>query len=345
MSRVFLMKWYHFTVEYFEDLRNVNHCEFLIMRKDDQSGKYLLENKLRTWSGLRRERALANREKDEKEGEPKKDLIKLQRSKTFVVVRQWGGCPNGCNHSNHYKKRDDLETLRDRDMSGGENGSGSGASTNGSGAAHHSSSGTSSTIVSRRSATKRFQPFGSGDGASGDPDEHREHCEHCGHHHEDGHTQITVSGPQIDVDRAREDSVSSPDPTPHSISAEGRMRCLKSPHYLHLGRDFGGTYSGHASLAGSDAEQSEDDRLAAEAEANGNGAAKKLVEVQKERRHLGVGGMYRGAKANRLGDAPHSSSDASDGDHDGDHDGEGEGEEEDLERAEKEDRSIQGSVY
>ena len=37
MSRVFLMKWYHFTVEYFEDLRNVNHCEFLIMRKQIDS--------------------------------------------------------------------------------------------------------------------------------------------------------------------------------------------------------------------------------------------------------------------------------------------------------------------
>ena len=56
MSRVFLMKWYHFTVEYFEDLRNVDHCEFLIMRKQD-NGKFLLENNLRTWSELRRERS------------------------------------------------------------------------------------------------------------------------------------------------------------------------------------------------------------------------------------------------------------------------------------------------
>ncbi len=43
MSRVFLMKWYHFSVEYFEDLRNVNHCEFLIMRKQEESGKYILQ--------------------------------------------------------------------------------------------------------------------------------------------------------------------------------------------------------------------------------------------------------------------------------------------------------------
>jgi hypothetical protein len=59
MSRVFLMKWYHFSVEYFEDLRNVNHCEFLIMRKKEDSGKYILENNLRTWSELKRERLAA----------------------------------------------------------------------------------------------------------------------------------------------------------------------------------------------------------------------------------------------------------------------------------------------
>lgn len=58
------MKWYHFSVEYFEDLRNVNHCEFLIMRKSLDSGKYILENKLRTWSELKRERAAAQAIKD-----------------------------------------------------------------------------------------------------------------------------------------------------------------------------------------------------------------------------------------------------------------------------------------
>ncbi|POS84116.1 hypothetical protein EPUL_002929 [Erysiphe pulchra] len=56
MSRIFLMKWYHFSVEYFEDLRNVNHCEFLIMRRGENNGKYILENRLRTWSELRQQR-------------------------------------------------------------------------------------------------------------------------------------------------------------------------------------------------------------------------------------------------------------------------------------------------
>lgn len=55
MTRVFLMKWYHFSVEYFEDLRNVNHCEFVVMKLNPESGKFILQNQLRTWSQLQRE--------------------------------------------------------------------------------------------------------------------------------------------------------------------------------------------------------------------------------------------------------------------------------------------------
>ena len=50
---------YHFSVEYFEDLRNMDHCEFVIMMKNEDSGKYILQNKLRTWSELKREREIA----------------------------------------------------------------------------------------------------------------------------------------------------------------------------------------------------------------------------------------------------------------------------------------------
>ncbi|RMZ88081.1 hypothetical protein DV736_g4691, partial [Chaetothyriales sp. CBS 134916] len=55
-SRVFLMAWYHYSVEFFEDLRNINHCEFLVM-KLGSNGRYVLQNQLRLWSDLRRERA------------------------------------------------------------------------------------------------------------------------------------------------------------------------------------------------------------------------------------------------------------------------------------------------
>ncbi|KAI1630008.1 phosphoglycerate mutase [Exophiala viscosa] len=55
-SRIFLMAWYHYSVEFFEDLRNINHCEFLVM-KLAANGRYVLQNNLRRWSDLRRERA------------------------------------------------------------------------------------------------------------------------------------------------------------------------------------------------------------------------------------------------------------------------------------------------
>lgn len=55
-SRVFLMAWYHYSVEFFEDLRNINHTETLVMRLGG-NGRYVLQNQLRRWSELRAERA------------------------------------------------------------------------------------------------------------------------------------------------------------------------------------------------------------------------------------------------------------------------------------------------
>ncbi|KAK7206687.1 histidine phosphatase superfamily [Myxozyma melibiosi] len=49
MSRVFLMKWYRWTVERFESLRNVSYCEFVTMERQD-TGKYLLKTKMLTWN-------------------------------------------------------------------------------------------------------------------------------------------------------------------------------------------------------------------------------------------------------------------------------------------------------
>ena len=79
MTRVFLMKWYHFSVEYFEDLRNVNHCEFVVMKLNEGSGKYVLQNQLRTWSELKRERANSKTSIAEPES-------------PIPVRKRWGGC-------------------------------------------------------------------------------------------------------------------------------------------------------------------------------------------------------------------------------------------------------------
>ena len=81
MTRVFLMKWYHFSVEYFEDLRNINHCEFVVMKLNPDNGKYILQNQLRTWSELKRERA-NSRTTDEP-------------ASPVPMRKRWGGCHDG----------------------------------------------------------------------------------------------------------------------------------------------------------------------------------------------------------------------------------------------------------
>lgn len=77
VGRVFLMRWYKYTVEYFEDLRNLHHCEFLVMEKN-QEDSYDLKTTLRTWSEL----------EARKSGPPSPKL----------PPRRWGGCLDGCNH-------------------------------------------------------------------------------------------------------------------------------------------------------------------------------------------------------------------------------------------------------
>ncbi|GAP91000.1 putative phosphoglycerate mutase [Rosellinia necatrix] len=305
MSRVFLMKWYHFSVEYFEDLRNVNHCEFLIMKKKQDSGKYILQNKLRTWSELRRERAAAKAKDDKGQGEhpDSKDAAKLDA--TPVVARKWGGCPEGCSHSKQFKIRRDLLELRQHDEASA-NASLSHGATNGNG-----------TVASRRTLGRR--QLNNSDDDSDDP--------------------RGLHPPSIDVTKARDEVVSSPDGTPSFITIEDRLRhnltTPKKNPYLHVGRDFGGTYSGHASeedLSENDARE----RLAMRAARvkNGdragsalNGGSKDPGTSKYSSRHV---------HANRLGDAPSNSDQGSDGSYEV---------EEDLDKAEQADKSVRGSVY
>ncbi|KKK16764.1 hypothetical protein P175DRAFT_0556602 [Aspergillus ochraceoroseus IBT 24754] len=102
MTRVFLMKWYHWSVEYFEDLRNINHCEFVIMKLNEDNGKYILQNQLRTWSELRKEKELERQRERATRGlaasHPPSPL-----DSPIPIRRKWGGCPDGCSHGLHRK--------------------------------------------------------------------------------------------------------------------------------------------------------------------------------------------------------------------------------------------------
>ncbi|KAL7819188.1 histidine phosphatase superfamily [Trichoderma aethiopicum] len=318
MSRVFLMKWYHFSVEYFEDLRNINHCEFLIMRKQ-VNGKYHLENKLRTWSELRRERAQAQALKDKDKDDdssnnnnknadgPNKDDFKLQHTQSFVAVRRWGGCPNGCNHTATYKPRQDLDHARQRQQQQEDDRNANGSSSNSSSA---------TTLAARRQ--QRHAPTASDE----DDDDNSQQQTPANNNKPPINKRVNV-----EAARAFDDIVSSPDGTPSFITAEDRIRHIKATH-MHVGRDAGGTYSGHASLAGSDTEASDDDEAA-------------RLRLRQRQRIASASSSSLDARiksgsalANRLGDEP--GTDGSAAEHDG---------EEDLDEVERHDRSVRGSIY
>jgi hypothetical protein len=337
MSRVFLMKWYHFSVEYFEDLRNVNHCEFLIMRKKEDSGKYILENNLRTWSELKRERlaAAAAKEKanpsspmtaaqiSEKDKEKEKRLLGGATESTsstagtispIPVRKKWGGCPNGCDHGkHHYKKENSMHAMQ----------------LNGKPTSTSSPTDPSSTSLPfRRPAARRWQ-------SSSDEDE--------------DDPRGRLGPPTVDVQKSLDEVVSSPDGTPSFISVEDRLRSrLKSPKNDLLlvksaGRDFGGSASGNTSQAGSDTEFSAEEytrKRLAKGKAVGvgnligkNGIGGSLLNGKSFREQSGMG---RGMLADALGDQSDVGSDAG---------SEAEPELAELRKEEKEDKSIKGSVY
>ncbi|TGZ83800.1 phosphoglycerate mutase-like protein [Ascodesmis nigricans] len=106
MTRIFLMKWYHYSVEHFEDLKNVGHTEMIIMERNER-GKYDLKTPLRTWSGKSydRQRELARYRCPPVDTDWSKlkspTITSLDTSGLEQILngRKWGGCVNGCSHS------------------------------------------------------------------------------------------------------------------------------------------------------------------------------------------------------------------------------------------------------
>ncbi|CZT08475.1 related to phosphoglycerate mutase family domain protein [Rhynchosporium agropyri] len=344
MSRVFLMKWYHFSVEYFEDLRNVNHCEFLIMRKKEDSGKYILENNLRTWSELKRERLAAAAAKgktsplitatpssptSEKDKEKEKKILAASidgastTSLTSIPVRKkWGGCPNGCDHGKHYYKKEN--SMHAMQLNGRPSPSASPIVP------------SNDAFQLRRPAARRWQ-------SSSEEDE--------------DDPRGGVGPPHLDVKKSLDEVISSPDGTPSFISMEDRMRGNNfSPQNNRLLAaavgELGSSASGNTSQAGSDTEFSAEEdtrkRLAKgknigfKATGAGHGAPlgnenKGLVTVSQLRKLREESNPGRGALADALGDQSDVGSDAG-----------SEAEPEilqELTKEEKVDKSIQGSVY
>ncbi len=51
-ARVFLMKWFRWSYEEFESLKNIPHCQYIIMKKEEESGRFRLKTPLLTWDDL-----------------------------------------------------------------------------------------------------------------------------------------------------------------------------------------------------------------------------------------------------------------------------------------------------
>jgi hypothetical protein len=265
MSRVFLMKWYHFSVEYFEDLRNVNHCEFLIMRKKEDSGKYILENNLRTWSELKREREAERKEK-EKLGLTEKPVEDTQPG-SVPKRKQWGGCPNGCEHGRHYKKKERENTMDAMRVHAKEVHLGDNSLTNG------------------RPAIRRWQS------SSEDEDDPR------GRNGPKVHVQESADEPVSSPD-------CTPSYISVEDRSRGRQKSLNYVPLLQAGRDFGGSASGNTSQVGSEEEASMDEsspkaqakwKVSLLSDPNGNDFSAKGHKRAES-------GMGRGIKADALGD-------------------------------------------
>ncbi|KAK5175629.1 uncharacterized protein LTR77_000768 [Saxophila tyrrhenica] len=113
MTRVFLMKWYHWSVEYFEDLRNVNHCEFVLMKMNQDSGKYILDSELRTWSEYKRQKQVEIARRNPSRRNTLSAFLQAAPSQAekspSITGRQWGGCPEGCTHNHEHIRREEID--------------------------------------------------------------------------------------------------------------------------------------------------------------------------------------------------------------------------------------------
>ncbi|KKY17711.1 putative phosphoglycerate mutase family domain protein [Phaeomoniella chlamydospora] len=316
MTRVFLMKWFHFSVEYFEDLRNINHCEFVVMKRNMDNGKYILQNHLRTWSELRMEREARGQTGFFVPSNPGLG------DSSVPVRRRWGGCPNGCNHAEHTKRpvrQNTADMFKDDDFQ-----------KNMSEAPH------------RKGSSKRLSHYTPSQDSDSDavnvekPSESRRKP-----------SQLTVPG--------LDDIISSPDGTPSYISlnamssdSEG-LDCRSHTHQhqqipdrkfalLHLGgRDGGGSKSGINSLQASSEEDSD-------------GALHHKKHHKPKSMARALRGDFGGerkegfAMADALGDQSDTSADENGQDDENDEQRQRQ-DEENIFEAEKRDRSLRGSVY
>ena len=284
MSRVFLMKWYHWSVEYFEDLRNVGHCEFVVMRREGEGGKYELQNELRTWSELKRQRAQEEMERNPSRRNTLTAFLKNEEGGSPAIpARKWGGCVDGCDHHNdHYPRR--------------------------------------KAQVEQTVPEVKLPPALAQAEKHEEPDEDKK-GDHAG-----------PSEPSAPSNFDGATDASRPATQPKSKPRPDELPTV--PSYLRPGRDAGGTVSGENTPHEMSENEDADGYFADDKPGKAMVAAMRRARPQRKatpediERWAQESGMGRGLRADALGDEPE--------------DDEGDDE---VERAEREDKGLRGSVY
>ncbi|KAI9807153.1 MAG: hypothetical protein M1825_005871 [Sarcosagium campestre] len=318
MTRVFLMKWYHFSVEYFEDLRNVNHCEFVVMQRDAGSQKYVLENQLRTWSELRRQqRAIGPASPTATQ----KQHQQQQQQHAVPWRKKWGGCPDGCTHErslqHHYHQHD--PALRRAESAANTTNATSSTGANAAAAAaaparNHDASSTTAQAQERPTtppSQPRIEP------SSTTTQKSRLHVPDGTHPH--------------DSESSTHDALMAP-----MLLSPSRIAMLQA------GRDFGGSQSGVASEADS---SDEDSRRFDKSHHHHH----RHDPHQQPHLNQNAGEDDHSARADALGDHVHQQEGDEEEEEEGDAEERGdvlaERQKASLEELEKNDKSVQGSVY
>ena len=319
MTRVFLMKWYHWSVEYFEDLRNVSHCEMVIMKRSHDTGKYLLQNELRTWSELKRKAAEANGTR-----------VDSQHS---IPKKRWGGCPDGCTHDNDdYPKRPKrVNTAFKVSNSSERPPSASSAPTSKPLLAN--SSHENALISANRPAAPTLSsttaPLHSSEHIDTSPHPTSNEYPNPAEEDDEAFPHSSAGKSQRSVD------ISTQDLPSRLREQQTSPRTLKpKPQWLAAGRDFGGSESGMATptalpdTAGYGFPNGND-------QGRGSSPDQRLDETEETHEEwLKESGMGTGARADALGDQVEE---------EGSDDGKGDPER--VKQREKEDESIYGAVY
>ena len=343
---------YHWSVEYFEDLRNINHCESIVMKRNEDNGKYVLQNELRTWSELKRRAAAAESQRNAMNNHntsptSNKNSASTMSSQSPVAVRKWGGCAEGCNHNHmNFPRRTRRQNTQEYGIPPAP--------------IPESNEKSDHPVAPKTGAGDAPPPqFLNGTSDKTKPNKHT-HDEH----HDSKAENEAGSSPAADAaaDADGETSPISPEPT-DQLRIPYPARHHHRPSILKLGRDFGGSRSGAVTPA--DVLSDDSDYFSSEANGSNKNANKKLAPtnlgmiskklkqnggadasaMERKKSWAEESGMGSGARADALGDQTEDS-DLDTGDGDGEETpGTGRSATSEVELAEMRDKSLRGSVY